>query len=155
MGRSDVVVPCYEADSTRDMDESVGSVEDGQSGLVTGHEPVLDAVLGKGEEEAERAVLFEFEDGETVGFGDVPDGLGEDLLRKYFCQAVEEIGNYPVEHFNEKGEFLQDAAMDVVGKAGGVGGIYGQPTASSSFWEFFRGGEVILRVRVVVWVVKK
>lgn len=73
MRRSNVVVPGDEADGAGDVDESVGSVEDGQSGLVAGHEPMLNAMFGKGEQETERAKLFEFEDGEAVGLGNLPD----------------------------------------------------------------------------------
>lgn len=73
MGRGDVVIPGDEADSAGDVDESVSAVENGESGLVAGHEPMLNAVFGNGEEEAEGAELFEFENGEAVRFGDVPD----------------------------------------------------------------------------------
>lgn len=73
MGRSDVVVPGYEADGARNVNEGVSSVKDGESSLVAGHEPVLDAVFGPREEKAEGSVLLESKDGEAVGLGDVPD----------------------------------------------------------------------------------
>lgn len=70
-----------------------------------------------------------------------------------FGQAVEEVSNYPIEHFDEEGKFLQDAAMDVVGEAGGVWSIHGQSAEFSSFWELFGGRDVILRIIIIVGVV--
>lgn len=77
---SNVVIPGYEAYGARDVNESVCAIEDGEGGLVSGHEPMLNAVLGQGEKEAERTELFKFEDSQTVGFGDIPDRFGKDLL---------------------------------------------------------------------------
>lgn len=132
-----MVVPGDEADGAGNVDEGVGAVEEGEGGLVAGHEPVLDAVFGHGEEEAQGAELLEFEDGEAVGFGNVPDGLGEDLLGYCLCEAVEEVGNNPVEHFDQKGKFLEDAAVDVVGEAGGIRGICRHSTKSPPLWKVF------------------
>lgn len=139
MRRSNVVIPGDKADGAGDVNKSVCAVQDSEGGLVAGHKPVLNAVFGQGEEEAKGPKLFEFEDGETVGFGDVPDGFGEDLLGDDLGEAVKEVGDDPVEHFDEEGEFLQDAAVDVVGETGGVGGVYCHPAASSPLWEVFRG----------------
>ena len=133
MRRGDIVVPGDEANCTRDMDESIGSVENSQCGLVTGHEPMLDGMFGQGEEEANRAKLLELENGQAMGLGNSPDGLGEDLLGEDLGHAVEEVGDDPIEHFDEKREFLKYATVDVVGKARGIGCVYSQPTASSPF----------------------
>ena len=68
MGWGDVIVPGDEADSARDVDQSVGAVEDGECGLVARHEPMLNSVFGERKEETERTILLEFKDGETMGF---------------------------------------------------------------------------------------
>lgn len=71
--RSDIVVPGDEADGAGNMDESIGSVENGQCGLMAGHEPMLDRMFSQGEEEAKGAILFELEDSQAMRFGYFPD----------------------------------------------------------------------------------
>ena len=119
------------------MDQSVGAVEDGQCGLVIAHEPHLHVVFPPGEEELEGSVLLEFQDLQTVVFGDLPYLLGEYLLGDDFRHAVEEVGNDPVEHLDEEGEFLEDAAVKVVRESGGIRSVQSEAAESSPLWKVF------------------
>lgn len=56
-----------------------------------------------------------------------------------FGHAVKDIGDDPIKHLDQEGELLQDAAMDVVGETGRVGGIYDGPTALAGFWKVLGG----------------
>lgn len=52
-------------------------------------------------------------------------------MREDLGHAVEEVGDDPVKHFDEKREFLKDTTMDVVGETRGIGSVHWNATASS------------------------
>lgn len=62
------------------MEESVGFVQSGEGRVVVVHEMLLYISLAEGEEEAERAVFFDVENGYPVALGNIPDSLaGEEF----------------------------------------------------------------------------
>lgn len=68
---------------------------------------MLDLQFTEWEEEADQAVVLDPEDLDAVALGDVPNaGFREETLRGDFGASVEDIGEDPVEYFNEEREFL-------------------------------------------------
>lgn len=76
----------------------------------------------EGEEEGERGELLESEDAEGVFLGLGPDCGGEEMLREDVRETVDGVGAEPVEDFEEEGEFVEDAGVQVVSETGGIGG---------------------------------
>ena len=131
----DVVVPRYEAHGSWDVDESVGAVEDGQCRLMITHKPHLHVVFSPRKEELEWPVLFEFEHLQTMVFSHLPYLLGEYLSGDDFRHAVEEVGDDPVEHFDQEGKLLEDTAVKVVCKSRGIWSVQSEATESPPLWK--------------------
>lgn len=142
----DVIVPDDESHGAGDMDERIESVEEGQEVLVAVHEPLLDVEFSDEEQEAEDAEVFEGEEGDGVGLGCGPDSLaGEDFVGEDCGHAVEEVVEDPVEHFDEEGEFLEEAGVEMVLEAGGVGyGDLPEAAARARLWDLFLGAVEVL-----------
>lgn len=129
------------------MDQGIRSVENGQEGLVAMHKPLLHLELRDGPQEAQPRELLKLQHGQSVVLRHVPDArLGEDGLGKETGTAVKGIGNDPIEHLNQEGESLQDPAVDVAGKAGGVRGVYCGATDPPLLRRVLHGRHVIAQV---------
>ena len=88
-------------DGTRDMDQSVCSVEYRQSGLMVLHEPLLESMLRDREEEAQPAKLLKLQHGQAVVLCYFPySSFGKNLLRNDLGQAVGKICYDPVKHLH-------------------------------------------------------
>lgn len=112
----------YLPDSHRDMNKRVGPVENSQHGLVVSPEPHLDIDLSQREEEAERALVLEPKNSNAVVLGRLPNTIGgEDQFAGLLDADVEEQVDGPVEHLDQEGELLDEAAVPVVGEARGIG----------------------------------
>lgn len=103
------------------MDQRVQLVEGRKNALVVLKEVLLDAHLGEGEEYAESGVVLEPEDVQRM----LLRKLG-DLVRTLECvhvrgdllgHGVDDIVEGPVEHLDQEGELLQDAAVQVSGES--------------------------------------
>ncbi len=70
------------------------------------HESILYVLLPPEKDKFQRAELFEFEDLEAMVFSDLPNLLGKYTLRYDLRHAVEEVGDDPIEHLDQKGELL-------------------------------------------------
>lgn len=117
--RGGEVVPADEEDGAGDVHEGVGAVEEGEDVGVAVHEEVLDADLGEGEEDLRPGGVFGVEDGDAVRFGDFPKAVGrEEHCGEDFRGGVEAIVERPVEHLDQEGEFLDEAAVVVIDEAG-------------------------------------
>jgi len=106
------------------VNKRVQLVECREDVLVVLKEVLLNSDLGEGEEDAEDGVVLEPEDVESVllsKLGDFVSALqsvhvGGNLLG----HGVDDVVEGPVEHLDEKGEFLQDSAVQVSGESGSV-----------------------------------
>lgn len=117
VGRAEVV-PADEEDGAGDVHERVGAVEKGENVLVAVHEEVLDADFGDGEEDFRPGFVFRVEDGDAVGFGDFPETVcGEEHCGEEFRAAVKAVVQTPVEHLDQEGELLDEAAVVVIDEA--------------------------------------
>ena len=99
-------------------------------------EPLLEGDFLDGEQESEEGVVLDPEDLEGMVLCEVPDvaAAREHVRCDRFRGGVGEEVEDPVEHFNEEGEFGQDARMKVVGESGGVGRMYsGEAAAGAVF----------------------
>lgn len=63
---------CYLPNGTWNMDQCIRAVEDGQSGLVSVHKPVLHIMLRPWEEKAQPAELLEFQHRQAMIFRNLP-----------------------------------------------------------------------------------
>lgn len=138
------VVPADEEDCSRDVDERVCAVEEGEYVFVTVHEEVLDIDFGEREENLGPCGVFGIQDGDAVLFGDFPETLGgEELCGEEFRAGVESVVENPVEHLDQEREFLDEAAMVVVDESRRVGRVDGHSEAISAFRNKF-GRYIIL-----------
>ena len=131
MRRSCRVVVCDEAGRGRDMDQGISAVENRQeprspvSELGTVEEPALNAPFQPSFRPASVAGPedgFELKNVETVVLCGVPHLLTPAIVQlgKEVRQAVETKCDSPVEHFNEEGELLEDAGVQVLRELGSV-----------------------------------
>lgn len=111
------------------MDQGIRSVQNVQRGLMAMHEPLLHVEFFPREEEAQPTEFLEIQHLQAVGLRYVPHGFGKYHLRQNFGQTVKLIGDDPIKHLDQEGELLQESAVEVIGKACGVWGIYHDPTA--------------------------
>ena len=81
---------------------------------MTFHEPVLYVVLFPREKKACPAKLFKFQNSQPIRLGNVYYRTREYSLGEDFRQAVEEIGDDPVKHFDEERKLLEYAAVEVI-----------------------------------------
>jgi hypothetical protein len=89
------------------VDQGVAFIQNGEEVLVAVHEPLLDAPLRDGEQEANRTELLCLQHRNTMRLRHTPDsGLCEDPLRGNRSHAVESVVDYPVKHLNEERESL-------------------------------------------------
>ena len=140
-------------DSDRNVDERVSPVEDGQHVLVALPKKRLHGDLLDGEQEAEDAVVLQVEDGDAVLLRRLPDAVGgEDELTAGLDADVEEQVDGPVEHLDEEGEFLDEAAVPVVGVARGIGSVHHSTAAAPLLGRMRRLGQQIACCKCVAAV---
>jgi hypothetical protein len=100
---------------SRNMDQCIRSIQDGQKGLMAIHEPLLDLDLRYWEQEAQPRELLKLQHGQRVVLGHIPDrGLREDGLGEDARAAVESVSDDPIEHLDQEGEPLQKSTVVVV-----------------------------------------
>lgn len=90
----------------RYMDKRVGSVQHRQSILMALQEPVLHAVLFDREKKACPAELLKLQNCQAVRLSNFYYRFCKNNLRKHLCQAVEEVGDDPVEHLDQERKLL-------------------------------------------------
>lgn len=89
---------------------------------MTVHEPLLDFHLSEGEQETKPTEFLYFQHRNPMGLCHVPDArFCKQSLGGDGGHAVEGIVDYPVKHFDEEGEPLEDAAVDVGAESRSVG----------------------------------
>jgi len=109
---------------SRNVDKRVKLVECREDRLVVLKEVFLDSDFGEGEEDTEDRLVLEPQNVKSVFLSKLSDlvrtlesvHVRGDLLG----HGVDDIVESPVEHLNEEGELLQDPAVQVSGKPGGV-----------------------------------
>lgn len=110
--------------SSRDVDKRVQLVERREDRLVVLKEVLLDSNLGEGEEDAEDRLVLKPQNVESVLLSKLSNlvrALQSVHVRgNLLGHGVDDVVEGPVEHLDEKGEFLQDPAVQVSGKSGGV-----------------------------------
>ena len=70
------------------------------------HKPPLDIMLFPREQKAQPAELLKLEHGQAMCLSNIDDAFREYHRRDDFGQSVEQVCYNPIEHFNEKREFL-------------------------------------------------
>lgn len=93
-------------DCTRDVDQSVGTIEHCQCGLVPLHKPNLHVMLFPREQETRPAELLKFQDCQTMRLRHVYYRLIEYHLREDFRHAIEEVCDDPIEYLDQEWELL-------------------------------------------------
>jgi hypothetical protein len=147
VGRGEVV-PADEEDGTGDVDEGIDAVEEGEHVFVALHEELLHADFSEREEEFRPCAVLGVQDGDAVRFGDFPEAVGgEQHGDEELGGGIEAVVEGPVEHFDEEGEFLDEAAVVVVDEAGGVGRVYGHAADVAAFGDM-SGRYIVLGVVV-------
>ena len=117
------------------------------------HEPLLHIQLPPREQEPKSTVFLECQDSQAVISRNINDFGGENRRGHDFCEAIEDVGDDPVEHLDQEWEFGEEAAVDVIGEAGGIRGVDCATAASPSLRLVFYGRAqkliVIIRGRVL------
>lgn len=92
--------------------------------------------------------MLKVQDPDTVILCDLDDANlgGGQPLRRRFGDRVKQIVDGPVEHFDQKREFLQDSAVDMVRPARGIRNFNGD---AAYCWDF--GGIVLRRAAVIIY----
>lgn len=92
--------------------------------------------------------MLELQDPDTVVPCDLDDANlgGGQPLRRGFGDRVKQIVDYPVEHFDQEREFLQDPAVDMVRPARGIRNFNGDAAYCGDF-----GGIILRRAAVIVY----
>lgn len=85
-------------------------------------EELLEVDLADKEDEAQPRFMLDIKDQNAMIFGQLPQTivLGEEQLRQRFGDGVESQIEDPVEHFDQEGEFLENATVPVIGKPGRI-----------------------------------
>ena len=98
------------------MEEGVGPIQDRQHGLVAFSEEGLHSNLAHGEQEAKGTILLKVQNSNTVALSHLPHSIsGKDEAADTLDADVEEQVDGPVEHLNQEGKLLYEAAVGVVG----------------------------------------
>jgi hypothetical protein len=137
--------------------QSIALVQHRKRVLVPVHEPLLHALLLDGEQETQQPVVLGRQHGDAVVLRDVPDAAaGKQARRQHGRHAVKGVVDDPVEHLDQEGEALEDAAVDVVAEARrvGQGELGAAPPAHLGrvLCGCRRRRAVVVCVRVAVWV---
>lgn len=82
-------------------------------------EELLKVDFADKEDEAQPRFMFDIKDQNAMVFGQLPETIvfGEEQLRQRFGDGVEGQIEDPVEHFDQEGEFLENATVPVIGKS--------------------------------------
>jgi len=106
IGRN-IIIPGDETDRPRDVYQRIRSIQKRQSCLMSIHEPLLYVMLSDRKHPRERRVLLEPQYPCGILLSDFPDlVLVENRLANNFGHPIEEISDYPIEHFDQEGELL-------------------------------------------------
>lgn len=80
--------------------------------------------------------------------GGVPNALAsENSIGQYGCHPVEEIVEDPVEHLDQEGKFLEEAAVDMLLEPGRVGGADHPQATTCSLFGLPSLDNVVLKVK--------
>lgn len=103
------------------MNNRVELVERREDGHVVLKEVLLDTDFREREEDAEDRVVLEPEDVECMLLRKLSDLVralqGVQVLSDLLGHGVDDVVESPVEHLDQEGELLQDAAVDVSSKS--------------------------------------
>lgn len=110
------------------------------------HKPLLHTSLFNWEQKAQPAELLKLENCDAMTLRHFPDiRLAKDPLRGYGCHSVEGVIDNPVEHFYQKGVFLEDSGEEIVSEARGIRCVDDEATYPSRFWERGCNTQVFVR----------
>lgn len=132
------------------MDQGIRSVQNGQRSLMVTHEPLLHVMFSAREEDAQPTELLEIEHRQAMVLCYIPNGFGKYLLGQDFGHTVKEVRDNPIKHLDQEGKFLQDSAVEVVGKTRSLWGKYDGSTPLPTFWEFLGGLRSPMRARFII-----
>lgn len=106
------------------MDERVGPIQNRQHGLVVFSEEGLHIDLAHREQEAKGTLLLKVENCNAVALGHLPHPIrGKDEPADALDADVEEQVDGPIEHLNQEGKLLYEAAVGIVGVSRRVGRV--------------------------------
>jgi len=126
--------------SSRNMDQSICTIQYRQESLVAVHEPLLDLDFTYWPQEAQPRELFEFQNCQPMVLCNFPElGFGENGLRRYSRSTIQSVGDDPIKHFYQKRKLLQYPAVEVIRKARRVWGVDDYPTTTSLLWCMLHG----------------
>lgn len=111
------------------MYQRISPIQKRQPPLMVVHKPMLHVVLSDGEYPREHRLLLKPQYPHTILLRNFPDLVRmEYRFADDFGHAVKEIGYYPIEHLNQKWEFLQQSAVQMVGEPRRIRRAQLQPT---------------------------
>lgn len=153
--RRDVVVPSDKAGSAWHMYQTVCAIHDAQGGgMATESEPALNFYLRDREQPPGTAELLQFQNGKSVFLRHVPyAGVFIQLIGQIPGSAIKCPGDYPVEHFDQEWEALENPRMHIILISGRVWSVDSPETeARSRLWRPGFGGKGGLPAIVIVAV---